>query len=140
MKRKIYQALAAAVGALSNLRAADIARPTLETDWELHVEALMADAPSGSGFDSGTWLLIDAPTCTNSQLILHTNFHHMDEQGGYDGWTYHDIYVRPSLQFGIELSIKGTNRNGIKDFIAEIFGYWLNSETELLVNVTKEEK
>ena len=50
------------------------------------------------------------------------------ETGMYDGWTEHTVTVRPSLQFGFRLSISGRNRNGIKDYIAEVFGEILNTE------------
>jgi len=65
--------------------------------------------PSGSGVDSGTKL--DLETSTPEKLVFHADYHHMNECGMYDGWTEHTITVRPSLQFGITLSVSGRNRN-----------------------------
>ena len=39
----------------------------------------------------------------------------------YDGWTNHTLTVRASLQFGIDLTISGRNRNQIKEYLYETF-------------------
>lgn len=82
--------------------------------------------PSGSGFDSGTYLDFDAST--GEKLIFKTSFHHMHESGMYDGWTEHEVIVTPSLMFGFNLRVTGKNRNEIKDYIAEMFNEILNKE------------
>ena len=53
--------------------------------------------PSGSGIDSGT--TIDIEFSRPNRIIFNTSFHHMDENGSYDGWTKHDVIVTPSLMF-----------------------------------------
>ena len=75
--------------------------------------------PSGSGFDSGS--KIDLNDSKPDRLIIHTSFHHMDEYGGYDGWTDHSIVVTPSLIHDFNLRVTGKDRNEIKDYIAETF-------------------
>lgn len=85
--------------------------------------------PSGSGIDSGTTLDIDAST--PDKLVFHTSFHHMDEHGSYDGWTEHAITVRPSLAFGLTLTIGGRNRNDIKEYLSETFTDALRAEIDL---------
>ena len=84
--------------------------------------------PAGSGLDLGPRL--DLGASTGEKLVFaRCDFHHMHpETGMYDGWTEHTVTVRPSLQFGFRLSISGRNRNGIKDYIAEVFGEILNTE------------
>jgi len=52
----------------------------------------------------------------------------MNENGYYDGWTDHVIHVTPSLTQGFSLRITGTNRNGIKDYLVDIYGTWLDEE------------
>ncbi len=81
--------------------------------------------PSGCGFDNGTE--IDIENSSSEKLVFHTSFHHMNENGMYDGWTEHKITVKPSF-FGLNISVSGRNRNDIKDFIAEEFLHRLEGE------------
>jgi hypothetical protein len=87
------------------------------------LEELRAQLPSGSGFDSGT--IIDLGKSTAEKIVLQTSFHHMNEYGTYDGWTDHTVTVRASLISGIDLTVSGRNRNGIKEYIHEIFHHVL---------------
>lgn len=100
-------------------------------EWELKhkytLELLEARLPSGSGFDSGSKVI----EYRNGNLILSTEFHHMNECGYYDGWTTHKIIVKPDLQFEIVLTVTGPNRNDIKDHIQEVFQTALTLECEL---------
>lgn len=101
------------------------------TEWEAkHLERIRTVVynlfPSGSGFDNRTEL--DAAESKPNKLLFHTSFHHMDESGGYDGWTDHTVTVRPDAQFGYRLTISGRDRNDIKDHIAEAFSAALDSE------------
>jgi hypothetical protein len=114
--QKLYQRIAATLAAIENCKRMD------NTMWlERHrdsLDELMKHMPSGSGFDCGTKL---ADTSTFEKLIFETSFHHMDESGGYDGWTEHAVTVIPSLLHGFTTRISGRNRNGIKDYIGEVF-------------------
>lgn len=83
--------------------------------------------PSGSGFDTGT--VIDLESSHADKLVFNTEFHHMDENGMYDGWTEHTVTVKPSLGFGMHLRISGRDRNGIKELIEETF--WNSLTTDL---------
>jgi len=85
-----------------------------------------AHMPSGSGFDSET--VLDKDRSTPNKLIFHTSFHHMDENGYYDGWTHHTVIVRPSLFCHFNVSVSGQNRNEIKDVIGEDFYNALTQE------------
>lgn len=126
MERPIYMELAALLVAQANCRKSG------NTEWlERHgdrISELMRNAPSGSGFDSGTKL--DADKSKPDKLVFTTSFHHMDESGGYDGWTDHEVIVRPSLMSGFDLRITGRDRNGIKEYIAEIFHSFLTGKTD----------
>lgn len=122
---KVYQALARRIQA----------RQTCERDGNLdwflqHTDAaerLVKDClPSGSGFDNGTAL--DLSRSTPERLVLHTSYHHMDEGGGYDGWTEHTVTVRPSLAFDFTTTVSGRDRNDIKGYIAETFDHCLSQE------------
>ena len=92
------------------------------TEWEQkhqeRLDSMCANLPSGSGFDSGTKFL---PEKSNPQkLVFSTSFHHMDDNGYYDGWTDHTITITP--EFGsFRVSISGRNRRRIKDYIFDVF-------------------
>lgn len=75
--------------------------------------------PSGSGFDNGTTIVPDK--CDAGRLVFRTAFHHMDENGFYCGWTHHVVTARPSLIGGYTVSVSGSNRNDIREFIADTF-------------------
>lgn len=96
--------------------------------WEQkHIERackLVADnLPCGGGFDNGTQL--DFDKSHQNRLVFTTAFHHMDESGGYDGWTEHEVSVSASLRDGIKVVVHGWDRDQIKDYIAECFHYSL---------------
>jgi hypothetical protein len=75
--------------------------------------------PSGSGFDSGT--KIDLDQSTDEKLVFHTSFHHINENGFYDGWSEHEVIVKASLAYGISIRITGEDKRGIKEYIHECF-------------------
>lgn len=81
--------------------------------------------PSGSGFDIGT--VIDESS-TPERLIFSTSYHHRDASGGYCGWSAHQIIVIPSLQSGFNLRITGRNRDGVKEYVQDVFSSILESE------------
>lgn len=81
--------------------------------------------PRGSGFDSGT--TIDMDRSRPDFLVFCTSFHHMDENGFYDGWTEHTVTVRACMIHGIRMHITGPNRNDILDYIGESFQHALTS-------------
>lgn len=92
--------------------------------WESRIAQLADTAPSGSGLDNGTRIVhVDAST-----IRLETAFHHMNGVGYYDGWTEHPITVRPSFGGGLHITIRGRDRNNIKDYIHDVMSEWLGSE------------
>ncbi len=121
---KLYQKLASTIAAIENCR------KSCNAEWMVKHEAtladLMAHMPSGSGFDCGTKL---DETSTFEKIIFNTAYHHMDEHGGYDGWTEHTVTVTSSLIFGFTTKISGKDRNGIKEYIGEVFESILSNET-----------
>ncbi len=82
--------------------------------------------PSGSGYDIGTMIDIDRGL-KNGVFKLHTSFHHMNDGGYYNGWTEHDIYVKPDLLSDFTLRITGVNRNDCKDMIGGDIDYLLHA-------------
>jgi hypothetical protein len=97
---------------------------------DLSAEALAkirADLPSGSGIDSGTEL--DPYECKPDRLVFSLGFHHMDENGFYDGWTQHQVILKPSLENGFDMRITGKDRNQIKEYLYQVYDSYFNSET-----------
>lgn len=82
--------------------------------------------PSGSGFDNGTTLDLNASHA--DKLVFCTAYHHMVE-GYYDGWTEHTVTVTPAFNH-FHLRVSGRNRNDIKDYIADVFGCALQTELQ----------
>lgn len=80
--------------------------------------------PSGSGIDNGS--KIDIDRSTEDSLWFTTAFHHMDEQGSYNGWTEHTVHVTPAFN-GMHITVGGPDRNGIKDALAEEFFHCLST-------------
>ena len=120
MKR--YQVIASAVQARKNCSAPNIAG-TINQEWfERWTETIEKETrnlPSGSGIDAG--VKFDFDKSTAEKLVFYFGFHHMNDIGYYDGWNDYTLTVTPSLQFGFHMKITGANRNGIKDYLCEIF-------------------
>ena len=81
--------------------------------------------PHGSGFDDGCHI---AESSKPDRIVIHTSFHHMTENGYYDGWTHHNVIVTPSMTSGFDIRVTGRNTsNDIKSYIAEMFDDALSS-------------
>ena len=83
--------------------------------------------PSGSGIDQGT--KVDLERSTDRKIVMLAPFHHMDEHGYYDGWTYYDVIVTPTFD-GAHVRIAGRDRNGSKDYLRETYAYALSREVD----------
>lgn len=122
----LYREISSLVNAVDNC----IKRGTPE--WEIKhsetIEKLIKQfLPSGAGIDNGVRL---DGTSKPEKLVFTFGYHHMNENGMYDGWTDHKCVVRPSLQFGIVIDITGKDRNGVKEYLYQTFEYCL---TRLIV-------
>jgi hypothetical protein len=129
MARYLYSELAALTQARINCL--DDSRNNIEWAEKHHAKAMSLVhelMPSGSGFDCGT--IFDMDDSHANKLQFRVSFHHMDENGFYDGWTEHTIVATPSFQFGFDLRISGRNRNDIKEYIHEMFSHALRTEMD----------
>jgi hypothetical protein len=113
------------------LAAANNCEKSGNAEWKAkHTDRLNAlvreHMPSGSGFDAGTKL--DFSASNPNSLVFTTEFHHMNEHGGYCEWSSHRICVQPSLQFGFVLTVSGRNVRGIKDYIHDAFAIAIEAE------------
>lgn len=94
--------------------------------WNERIDSIMEKAPIGSGIDCGIKLNIEESSY-DSKIVFDFDFHHMDENGGYDGWTIHRAIITPGFT-NINVTINGVNKNGIKDYLADLFYNWMNEE------------
>ena len=115
MKRKVYQAIASAISAMP--------REWAEERLDLIEREYL---PSGSGINAGCKILVEESH--KDRIVIQTEFHHMNEVGYYDGWTSHKVIVTPSLISGFYIRITGRDKNGIKEYLAELFYQVLDQE------------
>lgn len=100
--------------------------PTAQEIFDKTEEQIKNALPSGSGFDDK--IRVDYKNSKPDKIVLIANFHHMDDNGYYDGWSYHNIIITPSLSWSFNLRITGQNRRDIKSYIADCAHHFLNEE------------
>jgi hypothetical protein len=114
---KLYQRFAQVVEALNNCQ------KTGNAEWiakhKATLDELIKLMPSGSGVDSGS--TFDFNKSTAEKLVFQVDYHHMDENGFYDGWTTHEVSVTPSLAHDFNLKITGPNKNDVKDYLGDLY-------------------
>jgi hypothetical protein len=82
--------------------------------------------PHGSGIDGTTKL--DLEHSKLNKIIITSSYHHMDEYGGYDGWTDFEIILSPDWG-GFDIDIKGKFPKrylDTKEYLADTFATFLN--------------
>lgn len=99
-----------------------------ERHYQTILETVREKLPSGSGFDRGTQF--DFEKSTPEKLVFNTAFHHMDDDGGYCGWSEHKVIVTPSLCFDFDIRVTGKNVRDIKDYIFDVFSSALDEMIE----------
>ena len=102
------------------------------TEWkEKHEDVIMGFEkllPSGSGLDSGC--KFDLEKSNSHKIVINTSFHHMDENGMYDGWTDHTITLTPTFG-GFDIKISGRDRGMIKDYLCDTFSEYFTTNYTL---------
>ena len=84
--------------------------------------------PHGSGIDSGC--KIDR-TFKEDQITIFVDFHNMDENGYYCGWSNFKLICKPEFD-GISMRITGKDKFFVKDYLYDLFDTVLNEEIEFL--------
>lgn len=87
-------------------------------DAENRVESMLEILPHGSGIDNGVKFLWDEST--KDKLIFQVDFHHMDDNGYYCGWSEHKLILTPSFT-GFEMRLTGKNYRQIKEYLYDLF-------------------
>lgn len=121
---QVYQRIALLLAAIDNCKRSG------NSEWqdkhETALQSLIETLPSGGGFDNGTKL---DDSSLSEKLIFQTAFHHMDDNGGYCGWSDHTVIVTGSLLYGFAIKVSGRNVRDIKEYIGECFSSALSSES-----------
>ncbi len=131
---KLYQRLAQLVTARMNCLKPNRFSGESAEEWAKKHEAAIKDLvknlmPSGSGIDNGTE--IDLEKSNGEKLTFLMGYHHMDENGYYDGWTNHTVTVTASLEHDFNVRVSGKDRNQIKDYIADMYRECLIQEVKI---------
>lgn len=84
--------------------------------------------PSGGGFDNGCILILE--DSRPDRLVFTADYHHMDDEGFYCGWSDHKVVVTPSLAFGFKLRVTGKNWRDVKDYIHQCFDGAMSAKTD----------
>jgi hypothetical protein len=91
-------------------------------EWEeTHLDVInemCSNLPHGSGIDGKCEVMF--PESTANKIQIFVEFHHLDENGYYDGWTEHRLYITPTFGY-FNINISGRNKNGIKEYLSDLF-------------------
>lgn len=96
--RRIAQALLGREGCLEHPDPFQTRDEWLERHEDKIQKLVKEYLPSGSGFDAGTQINLEEST--SDKLVFYTSFHHMDENGMYDGWIDLRVTVIADLACG----------------------------------------
>ena len=88
--------------------------------------------PSGSGFDGD--ISIDERS-TDEKIIIRVEYHHMDTNGFYDGWSTFKVIITASMAYNYCMQVKGESvvrkyfyHVGFDDFVIGVFRDCLDKE------------
>lgn len=124
---KLYQKIAQHISHGIAIKNAPGKYPVAQDIFDKTEDEIQNALPSGSGFDDK--IRVDYEKSKPDKIVLNANFHHMDDNGYYCGWSYHTIVITPSLEFGFNLKITGQDKRQIKDYISEFTYNFLNEES-----------
>lgn len=131
---KVYQALARTFAAWQHCQSSKVSNRFATQHEQTIINLIRETSPSGSGIDSG--VDFDFNESKNDNLVISFDYHHMNGDGFYCGWTSQTLTIKPSLQSGFELccTVNGKpddedcGEDSALDYFYDIFGEWLNSE------------
>jgi len=124
---KLYQKISSLISARNNCLK-DSNSEWYEKHTEKIEELTKEHFPSGSGFDGFYSLSLESST--PERLVFFCEYHHMNENGYYDGWSTLKVIVRPSLQFGFTFKLTGIQRKYSidRDYFGDIINDFLDKE------------
>ena len=130
MKRKLYQVIANKLQAMKNLENMDDPNGWYDKHAKSIEDLIKDHFPHGSGFDGDVWL--DFNLSNPEKLVFSAEFHHLNENGYYDGWPTLKVTVKASLSYGIVFKVTGPKRKYVGDagYFYSIFDEFLETEIE----------
>lgn len=78
------------------------------------IERFINSLPSGSGFNSPPEII----SAKVDELKIKVPYQHMDDVGGYCGWAYYTLVIKPTFN-GLLYSIPHVDLSGIDDYARE---------------------
>ena len=78
---------------------------------------LCQNLPSGSGLDGR--FEIDLTQSTDKKIVFFFEYHHLNSNGYYTGWTSHELILTPTFG-GFCMKITGKNKNDIKCYLYDM--------------------
>lgn len=98
--------------------------------WTRRIESLCENClPSGSGFDSGVTL--DMEASKPDRLVFIAEYHPMNGHGYYESWVSARVTVRPAFE-GLDVTARGAGSEH-NDYIADCMAEALRREAPALV-------
>ncbi len=128
-ERKIYDTLDSAVTAKKNCYNGNILNTKWGSKWDDLIDYLQRNhLPHGSGFDCGC-KVVEEECVSGLKLVIGFSYHHMDDNGYYDGWSDHKAIVIPYFD-GIGVTIKGAlprKYRASKEYFSDTLHYALTN-------------
>jgi hypothetical protein len=128
----LYKLLAAAVSARQNC--IESGNHLWHRQWNKRVRQMLKLLPHGSGFNVHPSIMF-RQWRDGGRLVICASYQHMDDHGGYIGWSSHDIEIVPDLVFNFDLSVVLIEDNtGVEagtddmflDYLCETYGEHLS--------------
>lgn len=112
------------------LTAADNCRKSGNSEWLKRWGAFVTRIsreclPSGSGIDNGTRVL--ELTRDKAGFVLLLDYHHMNGDGFYTGWSEYRVTVRPTFS-GLHIRIEGPRLSDVGDYLTDVLDAALQAE------------
>ena len=77
---------------------------------------------------------INLSKSTPNKIVIQCDFHHMNENGYYDGWSYHTVIITPCLGYDYDIKVTGRDKGEIKDYLGNLIYEAVDGE---IVNKTE---
>jgi len=104
----------------TNLQRLTSSKDDIKEMGESAIEAYSQLLPHGSGFDGECY--IDVDKSKENRIVIFFEYHHLNGNGYYDGWTEHKLILTPDFRYGFKMRITGPNKNQVKDYFYDMFG------------------
>lgn len=102
-------------------------KPDYRQPHEEAIQTYLDMLPSGSGIDSGITFHWEESNAQRLQFTIP--YHHMDENGYYDGWKDYGMDITPSLEYGFQIKLRGRDKNDTKEYLHQLLDQYFYFDT-----------